>query len=113
ADRIHIDFAAVPAHATALEQLVRRVGTAGIDHRQAWDAVDQPVSLQFHERLAKGAAVAQVAAGDDDPVGDLPAKRLEHAKHDRLLSLEPERVDAVDQVDAELFGDLLDPEHRV
>ena len=73
----------------------------------------RPSSLQLDERLAEGADVAQVAAGHDDPVGHFPAQRLQHAEHDRLLPFEAEGVDAVDQVDAQLAGDLLDALHGV
>ena len=65
-----------------------------------------PSSLQLDERLAERAGVAQVAAGHDDPVGHLPAQGFEHAVHDRLLPFEAERIDAVDQVDAQLAGRL-------
>ena len=68
---------------------------------------------QLAERLAERADVAQVAARHDDPVGHLPAQGLEHAVHDRLLPFEPERIDAVDQIDAELAGHLLHALHGV
>ena len=61
-----------------------------------------PNVVQFAERLAERAGVAQVAAGHDDPVGHFPAQALEHAVHDRLLAFQPEGIDAVDQVDAQL-----------
>ena len=76
-------------------------------------AFDQAQLGQLDERLAEGADVAEVAAGHDDPVGHLPAQRLQHAVHDRLLPFQPEGVDAVDQVDAELAGDLLHALHGV
>ena len=66
------------------------------------DAVDQPEFLQLDERLAEARHVAEVAAGHHDPVRHLPPQRFQHAEHDRLLPFEPERVDAVDEVDAEL-----------
>ena len=69
--------------------------------------------MQLVERLAEGAGVAQVSAGHDDPVGRLPAQRFQHAEHDRLLPFQPEGIDAVDQVDAQLLADLLDAGHGV
>ena len=73
----------------------------------------RPSSLQLDERLAEGAAIAQVAAGNHDPVGHLPAQRFQHPIHDRLLPFEAEGVDAVDEIDAELAGDLLHALHGV
>src|SRR5205807_314170 len=71
------------------------------DNCQPRDLFDQPQLLELRERLAEGGAVAEVATGDDDPVGTLPIARFENAEHDALLPLEPERVDAVHQVDAD------------
>ena len=69
--------------------------------------------MQLVERLAERAAVAQVAPRHDDPVWDLPVEALQDTQHDRLLALQAERVDAVDQVDAQLARDLAYAEHRV
>ena len=98
--------AAVPAQAALLVQLVERVGAGGVDHGQPRHAVDQAELVQLGEGLAERAGVAQVAAGHDDPVGHLPAQAFEHAEHDRLLPFQPEGIDAVDQVDAQLAGRL-------
>ena len=38
-----------------------------------------PSSMQLVKRLAERAAVAEVAAGHDDPIGHLPAEAFEHA----------------------------------
>ena len=104
---------AVPAQALALVELEERVGPGGVDDRQPRGVLDQAQVHQLDERLAEGGRVAEVAAGHDDPVGHLPAQRLQDAVHDRLLAFEAERVDAVDQVDAELPADLLDAGHGV
>ena len=81
---------------------MERVRPGGVDDGQARDRSDQAELEQFDERLAEGADVAEIAAGDDDPVGDFPVEGLEDAVHDGLLAFEAEGVDAVDQVDAEL-----------
>jgi hypothetical protein len=105
--------AVLPADAADLVQLVQRIGAARVDHGQPRQAVDQSQAVQFRKRFAEGARVAQVAARHHDPVGHFPTQRLEHPVHDRLLAFEPERVDAVDQIDAQIARDLLDPDHRV
>ena len=109
----HRRIPAVPAQAALLVELVERVGAGRVDHRQPRHALDQPERLEFGKRLAEGARVAQVAARHDDPVGRLPRERLEHAEHDRLLAFEPERIDAVDQVDAQLAADLAHAHHGI
>ena len=96
--------AAVPPQAALLDQFVERVGPGGVDHRQPRHAVDQAQLVQLVEGLAEGAGVAQVAAGDDDPVGHFPAEALQHPVHDRLLPFQAEGIDAVDQVDSQLLG---------
>lgn len=113
ADRIQVYMASVPANAAAFVQFIKRVGTGGIDDCQTRDAVDEAEFFQFHERLAKRAAVAQIATGDDDPVGDFPPQRFEHAEHDRLLAFQAKRIDRINQVDPQFLSDLANPDHRV
>ena len=105
--------AAFPAEATVVIELVEGVGAGGVDHGQPGNAVDQAELAKFGEGLAEGARVAEVAARHHDPVGNLPPHRLEHPIHNRLLAFESERVDAVDEIDAELAGHLLDTGHGV
>jgi len=76
-------------------------------------ALDQAQVDQLDKGLAKGADVAEVAAGHHDPVGHLPAQRLQDAIHDRLLPLQTEGIDAVDKIDAELRSDLLHAQHGI
>ena len=112
-DERGVHRAAVPTQAAALDELVQRIGPGGIDHRQPRDAVDQAQLVQLVEGLAEGAGVAQVAAGDDDPVGHFPAQAFQHPVHDRLLPFQAEGIDAVDQVDAQLLADFLHAGHGV
>ena len=92
----------VPPQVAPRVQLAQRVGAAGVDHREPRHLLHQPQLAQLSIRLAKSGTVPEVAAGDDDPVGRLPVQRLEHPVHDALLPLQPEGVDAVHQVNAEL-----------
>ena len=89
------------------------VGAGGVDDGQARDAVDEAELFEFGEGLAEGAGVAEVAAGDDDPVGQFPAELFEDAVHDGLLAFEPEGVERVDQVDVQFAADILDLLHAV
>jgi hypothetical protein len=107
-DRDWSRLAAVPAQPLLLVQLIEACSPGGVDHRQPRDAGDQAQARAARERLAERAGVAEVPAGHDDPVGHLPAQRLQHAVHDRLLPFQPEGVDAVDQVDAEFARRLAD-----
>jgi len=63
--------------------------------------------------LPKALALSEVTAGHHDPVGRLPGQPFQNAVHDRLLAFEPERVDAVNQVDAELCRNFFDALHGV
>ena len=64
--------------------------------------VISPHALRLAQRLPERGGVAQVAGRQHDPVRRIPAELLQHLEHDRLLPLEAERVDRVEQVDAEL-----------
>ena len=66
---------------------------------------DEAEGQEFGEGFAEGGAVAEVAAGDDDPVGDIPIEAFEDAVHDGFLAFEAEGVDGVHEVEAELRGD--------
>ena len=92
---------------------VKRVGAVGVDDRQPRNPIDQTKLVQLVERLAERARIAEVSAGTDDPIGRLPAERFQHAKHDRLLPFQAERIDAVDQIDAQPPADFLDAGHGV
>ena len=73
----------------------------------------RPSCLQLQEGLAERTGVAEVAAGDDDPVRDLPAQGLDDAVHDRLLAFEPEGIERVEQIQAQTLADGLDLAHAV
>ena len=83
-------------------------GTCGVDDGEARGAVDQSELFEFEEGFAEGAAVAEVAAWNDDPVGDIPAECFEDAEHDCFLSFESEGVDAVAEVDGVFGANLAD-----
>ena len=103
----------VPAHAQSFVKLIERIGPGGVDHRQSRWPGDQAQLRQLHECFAKRARVAKVPAGDDDPVGDFPAKPLEHPIHDGFLPFQPEGIDAVDEVDPQTAGHLGDSLHGI
>ena len=107
-DRSIVGHSPVPADASLFIQLIQRVRPGRIDHRQTGNAIDQTQVLQFDECFTECRRISQVSAGDHDPVGNLPIKAFQHAIHDRLLTFEPERVDAVTQVDPPLPGDFAD-----
>jgi len=84
-DDLLIDVAIVPDEFLVVDQIGERVGAGGVDDGHARDAVDQAELLEFAKGLAEGAGVAQVAAGDDDPVGNLPAEALDDTIHDGMV----------------------------
>ena len=60
---------------------------------------------QFAEGFAVCADVAEVAAGEDDPIGYIPIALIEHFDDDRLLAFDAEGVDRIQKINAEAFGD--------
>src|SRR6478672_4016689 len=67
-------------------------------------SIDQSERVCFTERLSERGGVPEVARGESDPVGRLPAELLEQLEHDGLLPLDAERVEGIDEVDPELLG---------
>ena len=105
--------ATFPTQPPLVIELVERIRSRCVDHRQARHAIDQADPAQLRKGFTEGTGIAEVTAGDDDPVGNLPAERFQHPEHNRLLPLQPEGIDAVDEVDAQLPGDFLDAGHGV
>ena len=93
--------------------LVERVGRLGLGHADAGQRRDDAQLLHHRQARAQGADVAQVAAGDDDPVGRVPVELLHDLDRHRLLPLEAQRVHAVGQVDALLGRQPLHQRHAV
>ena len=60
---------------------------------------------QFAEGFAVCADVAEVSAGEDDPIGYFPIALIEHFDDDRLLAFDAEGVDRTQNIDAEAFGE--------
>ncbi len=57
--------------------------------------------VHLGEALAECGGVGEVAAGDDDVLGDLPLQLLDHLEGGGLLAFEAVGVDRVEQVDGE------------
>ena len=55
----------------------------------------RPELHEFLERLAERGRVAEVAAGNDQVIGHLPAELFEQLEHGRLLAFEAEGIDRV------------------
>ena len=60
--------------------------------------------LHLLEALAERGGVGEVAAGDDDVLGDLPLQLLDDLHGGGLLAFEAVGVDGVEQVDREAAG---------
>ena len=88
-----------------LDELVERRGAFGLDDAEAREAGDEAEGVEFAEGLAEGGDVAEVSAGEDDPVGDLPVELIEHLDDDGFLAFDAEGVDGVEEVDAEAIGE--------
>src|SRR6266550_28582 len=91
---------------------IERIRAVRLNRREPGHLRDPPVVARLDERLAERARVAEVAGGDDDPVGRVPLEVLEQLPDDRLLALESKRINGVDEVDAELLRRLEDQAHR-
>ncbi len=73
----------------------------------------RPKSCSSWNALPNALLLPRLPPGTTIQSGTCHAKRLEHAEHDGLLAFEPERIHAVDQVNAFLHADLRDAEHRI
>ena len=71
----------------------------------------RPEVAHHQKALAQGTDVAQIAAGNDHPVGDLPIELLDQLDGHSLLALEPQTVHRVGEVDGALLGNLLHQRH--
>ena len=68
--------------------------------------------LQHHvEAGGDGADVAEIAAGEDDDIRDLPVELLHDLERQRLLTFEAEAVHRVGEVDAFFGGQALNDRH--
>ena len=77
----------------------------------ARELVHQTEILAHLETLVESVHVAQITAGDDDVVGDLPVKLLQNLDGGGFLALQAQGVEGVRQVNGKLRGDLTDQAH--
>ena len=89
----------------AVHQVVERRGAFGLNHGEARQLADEAELVQFAQSLAECRRIAEIAAGQNDPIRRSPIALVQHLDHDRLLSLDAERVDGVQQIDAEALGE--------
>lgn len=75
--------------------------------------VSQSQVVAHLEALVEGVDVAQVAPGDDHPVGHLPVELLADLDGSCLLALQAQAVHAVGQVHRRLCCDLLQEEREM
>src|SRR5262245_65431720 len=66
--------------------------------------IDEAEIMQFFDRLTEGRAVAEIAAGNNDPVWDLPAALGQHLNNDGLLSFEAKGIDRIQQINFRLLS---------
>jgi hypothetical protein len=90
---------------------VERIGVLRLRHGDARQLLDEAELAHEEEAPAEGADVAEVAAGDDHPVGHLPVELLHQLDGDGLLALDAQAVHRVGEIDGALLGDLLHQRH--
>ena len=73
----------------------------------------RPSSCSSWNALPKALELPRFPPGTTIQSGTSQPQRFQHAEHDRLLPFQPEGIDAVDQVDAQLLADFLDAGHGV
>ena len=64
----------------------------------------KPKSPQLTQRFSERRGVAKIAAGQHDPVRRIPVALIQHFENDGFLSLNAERIDRVEQVNAQALG---------
>src|SRR3954454_24893267 len=61
--------------------------------------------MQLAERFAERRNIAQVSAWQYDPLRRVPVPLIQHLDNNRLLALDAKRVDRIQQIDPEAFGE--------
>jgi hypothetical protein len=93
-----------------MEEFVEGRRALSLDHGQLRYGLDEAPFLQLPQRFAKGRCVAQVPAGQHNPVRHGPIALVEHLDDDGLLPFDAKRIDRIQQVNALAFGQ--DAHHR-
>src|SRR5256885_1145103 len=78
--------------------------TRRLDRRKTGQPSDQTPLPRLPDSFAECRGVTQVAGRENDPVGRLPGKLLQHLQDGRLLPLDSERVDRVEQIDPQFLA---------
>ena len=61
----------------------------------------KPEFVHLAQPFAEGRNVAEIAAGQHDPIRHVPVALVHHLDHDRFLAFDAERIDRIEQIDAE------------
>ena len=88
------------------EPAVERIGALGLDDADLRPARDEAELIHLGEAFAEGGGVGEVAAGNDDVLGNLPVHLLDHLEGGGLLAFEAVGVDGVQEIDGELLDEL-------
>ena len=97
-----IGHATIPANPALLVQLIQGIGTSGINHSQPGNSIDQAEHFQFDKRFSERRRISQISPRYDDPVWNLPIQAFQDAIHDRFLTFESKRVNAVTKINPTL-----------
>ena len=89
-----------------VEVAVERGRAFRLDDGDVRALVEEAQVVQLAQRLAVRGAVTQVAARHHNTVGRLPVALLQQLEYHRLLALKAERIDRVEDIDAELGRNL-------
>ena len=92
---------------------IERIGGLHLGHADARQFADEAQLAHHLEPSAECADVAEVATGNDDPVGHAPVELLHDLDAHGLLSFHAQRVHAVGQVHAFLVGQALHHLHAI
>ena len=93
------------------EGQIKRVGVLRLGDRDAGQLLNEAELAHHQEALAEGADIAEVAAGDDDPIGDFPPELLYQLDGHGLLAFDPQAVHRIGQINVALCRDLLHESH--
>jgi hypothetical protein len=82
---------------------VERRRARGLDHGERGRRSMKP-GRAFAQAFAECGDVAEIAAGEHDPVGHFPVALVHHFDDDGFLAFDAEGIDRVQQIDAEALG---------
>src|SRR5258708_5787443 len=94
------------------KQLSERRSALSLNDGDLRDTIDQTKTQQFMKAFSQSRTISQIPSGHYQMIRRLPAKLLAELDRYSFLSLNPERVYRINEIDGFIFRELSDETHR-